>query len=152
VKNDRVDPGKGEAGGAKEGYGNVPFARDEYVAKRIVAYFNLDLVQLRGFGLPAQAERLVLALSLYKIAALLEGGLRLRTACDLERAKVPTITRPIGFELPSKEAFVAELRGLIRDLGASHLFASPPITEVMWEPKAKKPKASPSEGAGTSET
>ncbi len=69
VKNDRVDAsGKSEGGGSKEGYGNVPFARDEFVAGKIVAYFNLDLAQIRAFGLGKGAEKFLIAFALFKIS------------------------------------------------------------------------------------
>ncbi|MFN9286800.1 MAG: type I-U CRISPR-associated protein Cas7, partial [Planctomyces sp.] len=62
VKNDHVNP----SGVTKEGYGNVPFARDEYVADSIVCHVNLDLAQIRGYGLGADAENLLILLSLYR--------------------------------------------------------------------------------------
>lgn len=98
VKNDHVNP-KGEA---KEGFGNVPFQRDEFTARRIVAYFNLDLEEIRGFGLGSDVEHLLVLLALYKIRKLLDGRLRLRTACDLEVAGDGEVTakRPSGFRLP----------------------------------------------------
>ena len=52
VKFDQVDP----KGDTKKGFGHVPFHRDEFVAKTIIAYFNLDVAQLRGYGLPKEAE------------------------------------------------------------------------------------------------
>ncbi len=128
VKNDRVSPNAAEMGGAAKGYGNVPFARDEYVARRIVAYFNLDLAQVRGFGLGAEAEKLLVTLSLYKIAALLEGGLRLRTACDFDLAGPPKVTRPAGFILPSRAALAKELPELIAALAKAGRFADSPVT------------------------
>ena len=48
VKNDHVNP----SGDTKSGFGNVPFSRDEYIAERIDCHINLDLAQIRGFGLP----------------------------------------------------------------------------------------------------
>ena len=80
VKNDAVNP----SGEASEGFGNVPFQRDEFTAERITAFFSIDLKQIRAYGLGATAESLLIALALYKVAAFLEGDLRLRTACDLE--------------------------------------------------------------------
>ena len=41
VKNDRVNP----SGVTKDGFGNVPFARDEYTAEPITLYVNLDLAR-----------------------------------------------------------------------------------------------------------
>ncbi|PKK81711.1 MAG: type I-U CRISPR-associated protein Cas7, partial [Thermoplasmata archaeon HGW-Thermoplasmata-2] len=78
VKNNYVQPT------LKEGEGNVPYSRTEFTAKNIVAYFNLDIALLRGYGLPDEAEMLLIALSLLKIRRFLSTGLRLRTACDLE--------------------------------------------------------------------
>lgn len=47
VKNDHVDP----QGDTKTGFGNVPFARDEFTAEIITLYVNLDLGQIRGYAL-----------------------------------------------------------------------------------------------------
>jgi CRISPR-associated protein Csb1 len=44
VKNDRVNP----SGEAREGFGNVPYARTEYTAASITAFLNLDLRQIRS--------------------------------------------------------------------------------------------------------
>ena len=82
VKNDHVDPSH-NFGEAKDGFGNVPFARDEYTAESITLYTNLDLVQIRGYGLGNDVEYLLILLALYKLRALIEGSMRLRTACDL---------------------------------------------------------------------
>ena len=105
VKNDHVHPG-GDTG---KGFGNVPFQRDEYTARRIVAYFNLDLTQIRGYRLGAPVERLLVLLSLYKIRSLLAVGLRFRTACDLDLDGEVQIKRPEGFVLPSLAALAAAL-------------------------------------------
>jgi CRISPR-associated protein Csb1 len=107
VKNDHVNP----SGDTKTGFGNVPFSRDEFTAERITLYVNLDLAQLRGYGLGADATRLLTLLSLYKIRALAEGNLRLRTACDLTVSIENIVAdRPIGFELPSLASIAADLR------------------------------------------
>ncbi len=102
VKLDRVDP----AGNAAEGYGNVPFSRTEFVARRIIAYFNLDLATMRGYGLGEAANQLLISLALYKLLAILDRGLRLRTACDLE-AHLLTVTRPASITLDTQ--LLAEL-------------------------------------------
>jgi CRISPR-associated protein Csb1 len=110
VKNDSVNP----QGDTKTGFGNVPFSRDEYTAKAITLYVNLDLDQIRGYGLDDNATYLLLVLALYKVRALLSGALRLRTACDLEVAVSEIIaTRPAGFALPTLEELAAELRKAI---------------------------------------
>jgi CRISPR-associated protein Csb1 len=113
VKNDIVQPGsQGEGKSAKEGYGNVPFPRDEFVSPEIYAYFNLDLAQVRGYGLSEPVYTLLISLALYKIRAFLEYGLRLRTACDLECDGIE-IQRPTSFELPTLSDLVQALPGLI---------------------------------------
>ena len=106
VKLDRVNPSV--EGGAKEGYGNVPYARTEFAAKRIAAYFNFDLAAMRGYGLGDNAERLLLALALYKMLRFLNEGTRLRTACDLE-AKSLTATRPAAVDLSNHAELMGEL-------------------------------------------
>ena len=112
VKNDRVKASKGDEGQtAKEGFGNVPFHREEYTGT-ITAYFNLDLALIRGFGLSSDAEALLIALALFKIQRFLREGLRLRTACDLDAGDV-TIKRPVGFTLPSLTELEKALPGLI---------------------------------------
>ncbi|HYC54034.1 MAG TPA: type I-U CRISPR-associated RAMP protein Csb1/Cas7u [Candidatus Binatia bacterium] len=141
VKNDRVRASKDSEGErtAAEGFGNVPFHRTEFVAETIVAYFNLDLEQLRGYRLGDAMERLLYALSVFKIQSFLERGLRLRTACDLVAAP-PIVRAPAGLALPSLSETVAAMPGLI-DAAASH-FASPPVTTAAYLPekKAKKGK------------
>jgi CRISPR-associated protein Csb1 len=138
VKVDRVQPAKaGEGRTAKEGYGNVPYARDEYVARSITAYFNLDLAQIRGFGLGASVERLLIALALFKVRRLLHVGLRFRTACDLAVRTDLHVTRPEGFEIPTLEQLEAELPGLIEAVAGEEengrsRFAEPRVTEITW--------------------
>jgi CRISPR-associated protein Csb1 len=137
VKNDHVNP----AGDTSEGFGNVPFARDEFTAERIVLHVNFDLAQVRGYGLRADAERLLVLLGLYRLRKLIDGDLRLRTACDLEPVtRNPKATRPDGFMLPS----LAELEA---DLGASIKSNRPAMrqTETSYDVKiepAKKSKGS----------
>lgn len=151
VKNDRVDAsGKSEGGGAAEGYGNVPFARDEYTAKTIVAYFNLDLSQIRAFGLRVEAERLLNAFALFKIRKFLAEGLRLRTACDLDLVTLEVI-RPGGFAVPELADLEAVLPALIAAVTANGQFAKPPITTVTWAPKAKKSKGKAEEEGASGE-
>lgn len=127
VKNDHLNP----SGQAKDGFGNVPFQREEFTAERITAFFSLDVGQIRAYGLGASAERLLVGLALYKIRALLDGGLRLRTACDLE-LKDLRVTRPVGFELPALATLSEALPALIRE--NQPLFATPDgITSVVFK-------------------
>jgi len=133
VKLDRVKPEKGPEGKtAKEGYGNIPYARDEYVSPKITAYFNIDLAQLRGYGFSKTVSDLLIALSLFKIRRFLETGLRLRTACDLD-VDALTTTRPENFSLPDTADLVSALPGLIDAAGNEGVFANPAVTEVTYK-------------------
>lgn len=110
VKNDHVNP----SGDTKKGFGNVPFPRDEYTAKNITLYVNLDLDQIRGYGLADAATCLLIVLALYKARALVSGALRFRTACDLEPAMEDiTAVRPEGFVLPSLADLAAAVQSSI---------------------------------------
>jgi CRISPR-associated protein Csb1 len=113
VKLDQVDP----QGSAKDGFGNVPFQRDEYTASKITAYFNLDVRQIVSYGLPEPATKLLITVALFKVQALLDGNLRLRTACDLDVKSIRT-TRPEGYELPSKTELESALPSLISECGS----------------------------------
>lgn len=135
VKNDSVNP----SGDTSRGFGNVPFARDDFTAKTIVAYFNLDLAEIRAFGLGAEAEKLLIALALFKVRKFLAEGLRLRTACDLDLVSLD-VTRPSGFSVSELADLEAELPSLIAAVAAKKQFADPPITTVTWTPKPKKSK------------
>lgn len=159
VKIDRVqpssnekDPATGERippayGKADEGYGNVPFQRDEY-AGEIVAYFNLDLGLLANLQIPAEAREYLAALALFKIQRFLDTGLRLRTACDLElKPGGLRIRRPeSGFEWPSLESISGVLKTLASRCAGS--FASPPVTVVTYE----KGKSGRGKGKGSKES
>lgn len=110
VKNDHVDP----SGDAKSGFGNVPFHREEFTAERITAYFNIDLHQIRGYGLGDSATRMLVILALFKVRALLDGSMRFRTACDFEVIDHQVIARrPAGFILPDLGALGTALREAI---------------------------------------
>ena len=128
VKNDSVDP----SGDAAKGFGNVPFARDEYVAENITAFFNLDLRQIRAFGLEANVVRLLVLLALFKIRKFLAVGLRLRTACDLDASEI-AVTRPDGFDLPDLDDIESELPGLIESVGSEGLFGESRVLTVRYE-------------------
>ncbi len=128
VKNDVVDP----RGDTSKGFGNVPFARDEYVAERIVAYFNLDLAQIRNFGMGRTVERFLVAFALYKVQRFLATGLRLRTACDLEVVEL-AVTRPEAFEVPSLSALEEALPVLVQEMADDGLLRTPPVTTVTYE-------------------
>ncbi len=148
VKFDRALPKPKVAGvDAKGGYGNVPFHRTEYTAKNITVFFSLDLAQIRGYGLGADATHLLTAFSLWKVRQFLDSNLRLRSACELELVdgeKSIHIKRPDQFVLPQVKELTDELRKLIEQCAKSKLFADPIITELKWNggkpAKEKKPK------------
>lgn len=131
VKNDTVKPSTKD-GDSVKGFGNVPFARDEWTAKEIVAYFNLDLRQIRSFALGEEVERLLTALSLFKIRKFFDEGLRLRTACDLDLVEI-RVTRPEAFVLPSLGMLADELPGLIETVAQQGLFNEPRVLTVHYQ-------------------
>jgi len=132
VKNDHVNP----SGDTKAGFGNVPFARDEFTAEHLTLFVNLDLAQIRGYGLGDDACRLLVLLGLYKLRALLDGGMRLRTACDLQVADGRIIaTSPGGFALPDLGALAADLKAVIAAASDSMV-----VTEVTFADELKKGK------------
>lgn len=131
VKRDIVNPG-GFRDDKQSFFGHVPFARDEFTAERIVAYFNIDLAQLRGYALGATAERLLIALALYKIRRFLEVGLRFRTACDL-RLKELKPADPEGVPLPERAELERALPELVAAAREEGHFADPPVTEVSFD-------------------
>jgi CRISPR-associated protein Csb1 len=138
VKNDHVNP----SGEAARGFGNVPFARSEFSSPKIAAYFNLDLAQIRGYGLGDEVTRLLSAVALFKIRAFLDEGLRLRTACDLECESL-TVTRPNGWLVPERSALESELPRLIDEVAKAKKWpkdAKDRVTTVKWEATAKASK------------
>lgn len=141
VKNDRVAPSPGVLKGvgldvsAREGYGNVPFHRSEFTAESITAYFALDLAQVRAYGLGENAERFLITLSLWKVRRLLDTGLRLRTACDLEPVDGLRVTRPVGFGVPETAELEGGLPALIAACAKEGLFSNPAVTEITFRGK-----------------
>ena len=125
VKLNRVDPS------IRGGEGNVPFARNEWVARKITAYFNLDLRQIRAFGLGTGIEQLLILLALFKIRKFFSEGLRLRTACDLEAVSIQ-VMRPDGFELPSLDDLESELPRIIQDVSSKGYFGENAVLEVTY--------------------
>jgi len=140
VKNDHVNP----SGDTGKGFGNVPFARDEFTAESIECHINLDLAQIRGYGLGEDVERLLIVLSLYKVRKLLDGDMRLRTACDLEPIdrECITATRPDGFALPTLEALEAAVSDAIRKCKSEMKH-----TTVTFDDKLKKGKGGDKSGS-----
>lgn len=133
VKNDHVNP----SGDTKAGFGNVPFSRDEYVAEQIDCHINLDLAQIRGYGLDPKAQKLLILLALYRVRKLLDGDLRLRTACDLEPIDRDNLVadRPKGFTLPSLADLEPAVKSAIEDCKGMMVH-----TTVTFEDELKKAK------------
>jgi CRISPR-associated protein Csb1 len=142
VKNSPVDP-KGEiqvetAGKSEAGiYSNVPYSRLEFVAGSITAYFNLDVQQIRSYGLSEPATRLLITLALLKVRRFLDSDLRLRTACILDCTGIKA-TRPEGFSLPAGAELLSEVKSLIA--ACKKEFADPAVTKTEV-PVKKVPKA-----------
>jgi CRISPR-associated protein Csb1 len=135
VKLDRALPKPSVAGvDAKTGYGNVPFHRSEFTAKSITAFFNIDVAQIRGYGLSDNATRLLVTLSLWKVRRFLDSNMRLRTACELELvngADSTLVKRPQDFTLPGATELATDLATLIKKCRS--LFAKPAVTELTWK-------------------
>lgn len=104
-----------------KGYGTVLHHRVEYTAGAITAYFTVDHAQFRSYGLSEPATALLEALTEFEIGTLLDGGLRLRTACDLRVLEVRG-QRPDAEEAATRVAKLAV--DCSDELGG--------ITEVTW--------------------
>lgn len=146
VKNDYVDSSH-RFGEARDGFGNVPFARDEYTAKSITLYANLDLTQIRGYGLGSSVEHLLISLALYKLRALIDGDMRLRTACDLCTVSNEDIkaTQPQGWFLPKLNDLKEDVKNAIHTCKDEMT-----VEEVEFNNEIKKSKDQ--DGAESSET
>jgi CRISPR-associated protein Csb1 len=114
----------------------VPFARDEFTAEKVVLHVNFDLAQVRGYGLGVEAEKLLVLLGLHRLRKLIDGDLRLRTACDLEPAtRAPKATRPDGFVLPGLSDLETDLRASIEKNKSAMV-----QTETSYEAKIESAK------------
>lgn len=142
TKFDHVFPAKDEARGvtSKDGFTNAPYPSTQFAAESITAYFHLDLNQLRGYGLGPHVERLLTALSLYKLARFRESVWDLRSNCKFEVGSID-ITRPKeGFALPAAKEIAEILPKLIRAVADDKDFgdaAENGVRTVSWV-KAKK--------------
>jgi CRISPR-associated protein Csb1 len=113
-------------GATAEGYGTVPHHRVEYTAERITAYFAIDHDQFRSYGLSEAATALLEALAEFEIGALLDSGLRLRTACDL------TVQEIRGPRPDTEEA----ARRIVKHAEECHAELGP-VTQVTWTGRGK---------------
>ena len=139
VKKDHVRHSLSEgSGGTSEGYGSVPFHRTEWTAAEIVASFAVDRRQIESYGLGPAATSLLESIARWEIRALLESGLRLRTACDLEPIDEHLVDRD-GMDIASLDDLVRSIRegvAACRDM----LGTGDPI-EVVWNGGKKAKKA-----------
>lgn len=150
VKNDHVNP----SGDTKSGFGNVPFARDEYVAERIDCHINLDLAQIRGYGLNSNVQKLLILLALYRVRKLLDGDLRLRTACDLEPVDRDNLiaSRPAGFKLPSLADLEEAVKAAITECKDLMVHTTVTFEDELKKAKDEKNKKDDDESGNEEET
>ena len=95
-------------GDASAGMGSIPFSRTEYAAKKITAYFHVDLDQISSYGLDDRQTELLQALAKWKIRKFLESPFRPRTGCDLK-----IVDPPESFDLPGVTELESTLSSLI---------------------------------------
>ncbi len=137
VKRDAVRHSKDATGAATEGYGSIPFHRTEWTAERIIASFSVDGRLLASYGLGEDATRLLETIGLWEVRSLLEYGLRLRTACDLEPAKTEILGRD-GTPLPALDTLHDRVREGIAACG--DLLEGAGSLEVRWNTERARPK------------
>ena len=143
TKFDHVFPAKDEARGvtSKDGFTNVPYPSTQFAAESTTAYFNLDLNQIRGYGLGPDAEQLLITLALYKLARFRESVWDLRSNCKFEVSSIE-ITRPEkDFALPAAKDIAEMLPKLISKVSGSGGFgddSSNGVRTVPWVKKKKK--------------
>lgn len=142
VKRDQVRHSHAEGGTSTEGYGSIPFHRTEWTAGRIVARFAVDRAQIRSYRLDETRTSLLEAIALWELRTLLEGGLKLRTACDLF-PRQPEVSDQAGQPAPAREELSSLVRGLIGKSGEVE-----PLTVEWTSPKAKA-KGKKSESSDT---
>jgi CRISPR-associated protein Csb1 len=135
VKKDDVSHKTEEGQKATEGYGHVPYSRTEFSAKRVTAYFHLDLRQIRSYGLSTEATNLLLVLALFKVRKWLDSDMVLRTNCKFALVNGESgirIKGPAGYALPELTVPAEALKDFIQQ--CKSLFSSAPTT-VTWSPK-----------------
>ncbi|MZP28926.1 type I-U CRISPR-associated protein Cas7 [Heliobacterium undosum] len=149
VKIDRIEP----SANTKEGFGNVLYPRTEYTAESITAFFNIDLVLLRSYGLGERSEQFLISLAVWKIYKFINDGLHLRTACDLTPVNENNeleLDKPADCDLPAFHAVDAFIRKQIPNI---ENFVSPPVTVVNFIPPSNwKKDNSANSVAGDSES
>lgn len=116
--------------------GQPIFARDEEAAAEIRATFILDLGLLRSFGrtdnkdllgLGGAQKELLLALSLWKVGALLRSPFRYRSGCDLECTEVVTVAASNKTSVIERSALALNMTPYI----AAAKFTDG-VTDIFW--------------------
>lgn len=125
------------AGETAKGYGTVPFHRLEWTAESITAYFCLDRAQIAAYGLSEEASALLDAIARWEVRALLDGGFRPRTRCDLAPVS-NVIVDQAGEALPSLDDLDAEVRRLVT--ACRDLFGDGAPLEVVWNEGTSRAK------------
>lgn len=125
VKRDMVLHSAGDGTTSEGGYGSIPFHRQEFTAREITLHVSVDRLQFRSYGLGDDAAALLEAIALWEVRTLVDQGLRLRTACDLDVVDNSALaTVPPSAELAEQiQSGVAACAGL---LGAGEAL------EVRW--------------------
>lgn len=123
VKRDVVLHNASEGTKSDTGYGSIPFHRQEFTAREITLHISIDRLQLGSYGLGEPAADLLEAIALWELRTLLDQGLRLRTACDLDPIEVPA-------ELPSADEAARRVRAGIEGC-AAQLGGGGPL-DVVW--------------------
>ena len=133
-KHDHVSPSAKAVGlSAEEGAGNVPFHGTQFAPKSIIAYFKIDLDQLRGYGLPQEAQDLLIALGLLKVRRLLGRGFKPRSNCDLVMVSEDLcVTGPTGFVVPPESDLLSIVTRRKEACCEAGLFADPAVIELKW--------------------
>lgn len=142
VKKDDVRHKNAEDGGSGEGYGSIPFHRTMWTARSIIGSFVIDLDQIRSYGLDANATRLIEVMALWEVRSLLDGGLRLRTMCDLAPIDGGEVAG-----LPPADDLTTELSDLTQTLG-DQLGNGETLT-VTWSGGSGKGKKTKKDADGT---
>jgi len=96
-------------------------------------------------------ERLLILLALYKVRKLLDGDLRLRTACDLEPVDRDHIvaSRPKGYTLPNRSELENALKNSIEE--CKHAMTNTTVTYEDELKRAKDDKKSSGDGEDSSD-
>ncbi len=129
VKRDMVLHNAGEGTKSDTGYGSIPFHRQEFTARKITLHVAIDRLQLRSYGLGVDAAELLEAIALWELRTLLDYGLRLRTACDLDPIEVPE-------DLPGADEAAHRVRVGI-DRCSAQLGGGEPL-DVLWTRPGKE--------------